>query len=102
MATEVRSEARPWERWQLPLLLLLAAVVAAAFLMNQWVHDDAPRILYDRRVHEWSGLWRGFVESYWPPPSKSGLFRPLATTSYTIEWWAGNGSILAFRIVNIL
>lgn len=90
------------ERLQLALLALLVLAAGGAFLLNGWVQDDAPRILYDARVREWSGLWSGFAQSYWPPPSKSGLFRPLAMTLFTLEWKLGGGAIALFRLGSLL
>lgn len=85
------------------LLVLVASIAAAgAFVMNGWVQDDGPKILYDPRVHQWSGVWRGFIESYWAPPSKSGLFRPLAMSTFTLQWIAGGGEVLLFRVVDLL
>lgn len=85
-------------RWA---LALLAVAAGATFFINGWVQDDAPRILYDRRVQEWSGLWVGFVETYWPPPSRSGLFRPLSTTLYTLQWMLGGGRLIVFHLVTV-
>jgi len=85
------------------LLVLVASVAAAgAFVANGWVQDDGPKILYDPRVHQWSGVVRGFVESYWAPPSKSGLFRPLAMSTFTLQWLLGGGEVLLFRVVDLI
>jgi hypothetical protein len=89
------------ERFRRVALVVLAVAASAAFLINGWVQDDAPRILYDRRVQEWSGLWIGFFETYWPPPSRSGLFRPLSTTLYTLQWMLGQGRLIVFHLVTL-
>lgn len=92
-----------WSDRNAGALVVGAALVAAgAFVMNGWVQDDGPKILFDPRIHEWSGLYRGFVESYWAPPSKSGLFRPLAMAAFTAQWMLGGGEVLLFRIIDLL
>ena len=99
---EVRARPDRGDRVALLIVVALAVAAAAPFVLNQWVYDDAPRILYDHRVQEWSGLWRGFTETYWPPPSKSGLYRPLAMTSFTLQWMLGGGRVLLFRVMDLV
>lgn len=96
------DSARRQERIGALLVLVASVAAAGAFVANGWVQDDGPKILYDPRVHDWSGVFRGFVESYWAPPSKSGLFRPLAMATFTLQWIVGQGEVLLFRVVDLL
>jgi hypothetical protein len=101
--TATPATPRWWnERTAACIVILLATLACVLFLGNDWVGDDGPRIRFDSRVHQWSGLWHGFHEAYWPPPSKGGLYRPLGMTTFTLQWMLGGGGILLFRIVNLL
>lgn len=84
------------------VLLLLGLVAMGGALRNDWVQDDPPLVLGNERVHEWSGLWTGFVEPYWPPPSPGGLYRPLARSFLTLQWMASAGALPVFRVIDLL
>lgn len=88
-------------RWELLALLALALLAMGGSVRNGWIQDDPPLIEYNPRVHEITGLWSGFTEAYWPPPSPGGLYRPLARTVATLQWLAGDGSVLVFRGVGL-
>jgi hypothetical protein len=89
-------------RVALLLLLLLAALAMGRSLQNGWIQDDPPLILNNSRVHAVSGLWNGFTEAYWPPPSQGGLYRPLARSSATAIWILSGGELWAFRLAGLL
>ena len=90
------------QRVALLLLLLLATLAMGRSLRNGWIQDDPPLILNNPRVHEVSGLWSGFTEAYWPPPSQGGLYRPLARSSATTIWILSGGALWAFRLAGLL
>ncbi|HWA41386.1 MAG TPA: hypothetical protein VG712_07240, partial [Gemmatimonadales bacterium] len=83
-------------------LILLAVVAMGRSLQNGWIQDDAPLILNNPAVHEASGLWSGFTEAYWPPPSTGGLYRPLARTTATFLWMGSGGALWVFRLAGLL
>lgn len=89
-------------RTALLTLTLLATLAMGRSLGNGWVQDDAPLILNNARVHEVRGLWSGFTEAYWPPPSPGGLYRPLARTTATALWLASAGALWVFRVAGLL
>lgn len=82
-------------------LALLAFAAMGGALASGWVQDDAPLIERNARVHEASGLWSGFTEAYWPPPSQGGLYRPLARTAHTALWLIGGGARLPFVLADL-
>lgn len=89
-------------RVQVVALGVLALLAMAPGIGNDWVQDEPPLVSRNPLVHEWSGLTSGFVQPYWPAPSSGGLYRPLARTTHTVLWMATDGSVLAFRIVDLL
>ena len=81
------------------IVLTLASTVTS--LRNRFVQDDAPIISTNILVHS---LHVGplFSQAYWPSPYPRELYRPLTSVMFALEWVAGGGRPVAFRIVSIL
>lgn len=89
-------------RAQVAALAILALLAMGPGIGNSWVQDEPPLVSLNPAVHTWSGLTSGFVMPYWPAPSSGGLYRPLARASHTLLWMTTDGSVLAFRIADLL
>ncbi len=96
---EDRSE-RPWIWPVLVGLLALAASIGG--VLNQYAQDDIPIIWKHPAIHSLGGIGALFTKAYWPPPFLQALYRPLASASFAVEWAAGGGSPLMFRVVSYL
>lgn len=91
--------------WRGRLLVALVALAASASgIANDYAQDDVPLVFEDSRVHELSGasLREILTTSYWPEPFHRDLYRPLATLSFALQWAAGGGQPVVFRIVSYL
>jgi hypothetical protein len=87
--------------WLWPLTIALLAVVASlSGISNQYVQDDIPIIWKNPAMHHLGGIGRLFTHSYWPPPFILALYRPFASVLFLLQWIAGGGSPLAFRLVS--
>jgi hypothetical protein len=82
-------------------LVLLVLVAMGPVLGNSWVQDEGPLIVENLRVHGWSGLWTGFVRSWWPEQHVGGLYRPFAQSLLTLLWGAGDGAVWVFKLANL-
>jgi len=77
-----------------------AVVVYVGTLWNRFVFDDVYIVVLNGLVHRPSGVWRAFVQPYWPPNLSGTLYRPLTVASYSLDgivgqaWW--------FHLVNVL
>jgi hypothetical protein len=71
-------------------------------LVNGWVQDEGPLIVENTRIQDWSGLWTGFVDPWWPAALKGGLYRPVAHSILTATWGVGGGAVWVFKLANIL
>jgi len=104
-ASEYEDEARtpaPSRRTASALVALLAIVASIRGLLNDFVYDDVPIIQNNLRVHELS-LARVrdiFAHAYWPPPFVEQLYRPLTLLALGVEFAAGAGSPIVFRLVS--
>ena len=89
-------------RWTQPVAVVLLAL-AASFtgLGNGFAYDDRPVILQNPRLHYLSHFWRLWTHTYWPPSMGAALYRPLTTSAFTLEWWAGQGLPWVFHATNI-
>lgn len=80
------------------LIVVTACAASIVGVTNQYAQDDIPLIQDDPRVHSLAHpvpIWTG---TYWPPPHDQYLYRPLATTSFALQWAVGGGSPVVFRL----
>lgn len=82
----------------------VACLVYALSLRNGWAMDDYGLIVRNPAVHSLGAAFRAFFAPYWPPQGdySPGLWRPLVTLSYTVDWGASGGRPLWFHFTNLL
>jgi protein O-mannosyl-transferase len=85
-----------------PLVVLAAAVgLYALSLGNGFAYDDHVIIRLDERVRELAHIHRLLTEPYWRDAGM-GLYRPLASLSYALDWQIVGDSAAWFHAVNVL
>jgi hypothetical protein len=97
-----RPGSRTGQAIQAGALLVLVLVATGPVLGNSWVQDEGPLIVENVRVQEWSGLWSGFTQSWWPADQDGGLYRPVAQSILTLLWGVGDGAAWVFKLGNLL
>jgi hypothetical protein len=100
--SELPDSTAPTRRVQFVLLAALTLLAMGRVVANGWVQDDIPLVLLNDGVHGWSGLWTGFTGPWWPLPSTSGLYRPVAHALLTIGWMTGGGAPWVMHAFNLL
>src|SRR5213594_4365990 len=76
--------------WRLHLAVAASAlVVYLGALSNGFALDDIPVLATNPLVHNWSGLWRAFVQPYWPASQGAAMYRPLTLASFALDWQTG-------------
>lgn len=95
-------------RQRLPWLLLLVTIISTAAvywpgLSGGWVFDDYPNIVDNPDIHitpghSTLGAWVGSLLS---SPS-SFLHRPLASLTFSANWYFGGGSPWPFKLTNVV
>lgn len=100
----MNERIRPW----LPWLLLAAAVIATAVVYwpgvtGGWVFDDYPNIIENAAIHITQGhsTLVAWVNSALSSPS-SFLRRPLASLTFSLNWYFGAGDPWPFKVTNIV
>src|SRR5207245_1978359 len=53
---------------------------------NGFAVDDLTIIVANPLVHGFSGVWRAFGASYFPPNIDVSAYRPLAVATYALDW----------------
>ncbi len=82
----------------------VAVLVFSNSVLNRWALDDHALIANNPAAHSIQGALDGFFEPYWPPDENghsAGLYRPLATLSYAVEWTFSGGSPAVSHISNV-
>jgi tetratricopeptide (TPR) repeat protein len=97
----VRSEQGVIDRRLLWLVVLLALVVAAPSISNGFAYDDEWVLLQDQRLHDLARWTEWLTSAYWHGASPA-LYRPLTTTLFALQWWAGDGAPWIFHAVSIV
>jgi hypothetical protein len=70
-------------------LLLVFGVAVGLYLpalRYTFVQDDRAIIALNPNVHSLGAALTGFDDPYWPRPSRAGLYRPLATVTFAVDW----------------
>ena len=83
-------------------ILALAVLASISGITNQFAQDDFAFILRNDAVHDLGRGPRFFLEPYVGPPRPPELYRPLALLSFAVQWAAGGGAPLIFRLVSYL
>lgn len=85
------------------LVAAAALIVFALSLRNGFAYDDVPAIVGDPRVTG-GDSWRDIVSRpYWTADGEAlGLYRPLVTLGFAVDWALSGGSAAWFHAVNLL
>ncbi len=88
----------------MPGLFVLAVVTYSISWWGDFVYDDLRIIVADERVSEpgrWGELWS---RSHWNLERGNNLsnWRPLASSSYAVNWWFTPASPWSFHLINTL
>ena len=87
--------------------LLVAGVAVLVFansLANQYAFDDHHIIPANTAIQSLSTLPGALTQPYWPTAygRELGLWRPVTTAAFGLQWLVGGGSPLVFHIVNVV
>lgn len=104
MPMHLKQGTRKWLPWA---LLVIAVVVTAVVywpgLTGGWVFDDYPNIVDNAAIHITRGnsTLAAWVSSAISSPS-SFLHRPLASLTFSLNWYFGGGDPRPFKVTNIV
>ena len=86
------------------LAALAAGVAFANSLGNDFAYDDRLIVAGNEEIHSLETLPGTFTKPYWPIAQgrELGLWRPVATWAYGLQWALWGGSPLGFHLVNVL
>lgn len=82
----------------------VAGAVYALALRNSWALDDYGLIVRNPAAHSVGAALRALFSPYWPPEGdySAGMWRPLATLSYAVDWVVSGGRPFGFHFTNLL
>jgi protein O-mannosyl-transferase len=87
---------------------LYAAVWAAGTALYlptvkyDYVQDDRGIIVLNPAVHSLDAALAAFGLPYWPAPGEGGLYRPLTTLSFALDWAVSHGRAAWMHVENAL
>ncbi|HEV8265224.1 MAG TPA: hypothetical protein VGQ06_09740 [Gemmatimonadales bacterium] len=67
-----------------------------------YVQDDMLIIRNNAATHGVGAALRALDEPYWPPPSRGGMYRPLTTLSFGVDWSISGARPGWFHFMNAL
>ena len=93
--------------------ILLTAIVLLAYgnsLPNGFTYDDEGLVVHNAFIKDTADWPRLFTTHYWAGirdpntahPGSSGLYRPLVSFSYALNYAAGGADPLGYHVVNVL
>ncbi len=96
------NEVRISRRWWIAVIAVAALAVYANTLANAFAYDDVPVIHDDPRVHGLHHLAAIFGRPYWVSYGRElGLYRPLTTLAFALQWTASGGAPWFFHAISI-
>jgi len=84
------------------LVLLVAAALHANTLWGGFVLDDTSVVSQNPLIQSLHRVPELFVSDYWEPTTKAGLYRPLTTLSYALNFAAAGDHPALYHGVNVL
>jgi len=100
----LNEPARKWLPWFLLAIVIIAtAVIYWPGVTGGWVFDDYPNIIDNAAIHITRGhsTLAAWVNSALSSPS-SFLRRPLASLTFSLNWYFGSGDPWPFKVTNIV
>lgn len=89
--------------WYLGSAIVLVLIIYHSVVKNEFVYDDIPYIQENYQITSLKYLPSIFVSSYPPDSKHQGLYRPILTLSYLIDYhiWGG-ANPLGFHLTNLM
>jgi len=84
------------------LVFLVASALYAPTLWGEFVQDDMSLVAHNPLIRSLHALPDLFVSDYWAPTTKSGLYRPLTTLSYALNFAVAGDLPGPYHAVNVL
>jgi hypothetical protein len=85
-----------------PLVFVAAVLLYLPALRYGFVQDDRAIIVSNPAAHSVTRALAAFDAPYWPVESGAGLYRPLTTLSYAVDWTVSGGHPAWMHFVNAL
>ncbi|TDJ08675.1 MAG: DUF1736 domain-containing protein [Deltaproteobacteria bacterium] len=82
-------------------LVLFAGLLYAGSAGNGFVLDDGALVRDNPLIRSLTGIPTLFASDYWEPEAKVGLYRPLVTTSYALNYALGARAPRGYHLANI-
>ncbi|MGI9626636.1 MAG: hypothetical protein ACR2QM_07365, partial [Longimicrobiales bacterium] len=101
------------KRWESPVRSLrVAAILCASVsvlasantLDNDFTYDDRSIVLENESIHALGALPGTVLKPYWPNAygKEQGLWRPVTTLAFGVQWALWDGAPVGFHAVNVL
>lgn len=85
------------------LIALVAIVVYANSVANEFAYDDWWIIFMNERLHQLTDLGQIIGTPYWPNfGEKLGLYRPLTVLFFAVQWVVSGGEPWLFHLMSVL
>lgn len=84
------------------LTIILVSIASGwPLLRNDFAQDDVPLAEEDLRIQSLGNIREILTTPFWPKAGTMGHHRPAMTLSLALEWAAGKGRPVAFKIISL-
>ncbi len=87
--------------WRIWTLLVAAVLPFISALGNQYAYDDVLVIEKNPWIHSLAYCGRILISDYWAPVRRSGLYRPLASLIFELEWAVSPHDPAFYHLINL-
>jgi tetratricopeptide (TPR) repeat protein len=88
-------------KYHLLVALLLVGLFYSNTVHNDFALDDFPRIVENPTIKSLKNLPRFFTTEFSPSPHQNGLYRPIATLSYALNFAFSGFDTYSYHLVNL-
>ena len=104
MTTSALDTHKPPTWWVYAIPAVAACLVFVQILSAGWVYDDVELFEINRKMRDWSTMWRTFTQPFWQITAVSeihtGYYRPVGGAMFVLLYKIGGGTPFVYHFAS--